>query len=110
MSWENNKDMLHFCNQLRLAREAAGLSQEALAEQLDLSPSTVYRIENGQRMLSIEALFRFMEVTKAPISALLPERFTTSMIDTAYNKLSTKNKQVVNDTTSTLISALLLTQ
>jgi transcriptional regulator with XRE-family HTH domain len=105
--------MLYFCNQFRIAREIAGLSQEALAEQLDLSLSTVHRIESGKSMPSIEIIFRFMEATNTPISALIPDRFVTqapTSLDFAFNKLSTKNKQVVTDTTTTLISALLLSQ
>lgn len=109
----NANDMLFFCDQLRKAREAAGLSQEELAERLDVSYMTIHRFESGKRMPSIDLIFRFMEATNTPISSLIPSRFITqapTALDSEYNKLSSKNKQVVKETTTTLISALLLTQ
>lgn len=113
MSWNNSNDMLHFCDQLRKAREAAGLSQEDLAEQLDLSLTTIHRFESGKRIPSIDIVFRFMEATNTPLSSLVPSHFisqTPTSIDPSFSKLSPKNKQVVKDTTTTLISSLLLAQ
>lgn len=109
----NANDILFFCDQMRKARESAGLSQEDLAERLDVSYMTIHRFETGKRMPSIDIIFRFMEATNASFFSLIPSHFIDQSpiaLDSEYNKLSNKNKQVVNETTTTLISALLLTQ
>ena len=109
----NANDVLFFCDQMRKARETAGFSQEELAEILDVSCMTIHRFESGKRMPPIDLIFRFVEATNTSISLLLPPRFfeqPPTAIVSAYNKLSPQNKQVVTDTTTTLISALLVTQ
>ena len=93
-------DVLFFCDQLRKARETAGLSQEELAERLDVSYMTIHRVENGKRMPAIDLIFRYMEETNTSIADLIPLRFMAQSLivhDTAYNKLSTQNKQVVKE-------------
>ena len=74
MMYGNANDMLFFCDQLRKAREAAGLSQEELAERLDVSYMTIHRFESGKRMPSIDLIFRFMEATNTSISSQVDSR------------------------------------
>ena len=47
---------------LRLARDEAGLSQEAVAEKVGVSWMTVHRWEHGQRTISAEKLNRLGEI------------------------------------------------
>jgi transcriptional regulator with XRE-family HTH domain len=59
---------------LRSLREGAGLTIEHVAEELDLSPSTISRIETAQvgiRPLDVKALLAIYEVTEARHAELL---------------------------------------
>ncbi len=47
-----------FGDALRTARDAAGLTQEALAELIDLTPEAYGRLERGAAMPSYPTLFR----------------------------------------------------
>lgn len=49
-------------DRLRFARDAAGLSQEAVAEMVGVSWMTVHRWEHGQRTISDEKLARLSEI------------------------------------------------
>ena len=58
---------------IRAARQAAGLSQEKLAEQLGLTRQAVTKWETGQSAPSTENLLRLAEVLGVPVSTLLDE-------------------------------------
>jgi transcriptional regulator with XRE-family HTH domain len=51
----------HFRRLLRQAREAAGLSREALAQRVELDASYIYRIETGDRRPSRESTLLLAE-------------------------------------------------
>lgn len=56
---------------IRAARQAAGLSQEKLAERLGLTRQAVTKWETGQSAPSTENLLRLAEVLGVPVTALL---------------------------------------
>ena len=56
---------------IRAARQAAGLSQEKLAERLGLTRQAVTKWETGQSAPSTENLLRLAEVLGVPMTALL---------------------------------------
>ncbi len=58
---------------IRAARQAAGLSQEKLAERLGLTRQAVTKWETGQSAPSTENLLRLAEVLGVPVTALLGE-------------------------------------
>ena len=58
---------------IRAARQAAGLSQEKLAERLGLTRQAVTKWETGQSAPSTENLLRLAEVLGVPVSTLLDE-------------------------------------
>lgn len=58
---------------IRAARQAAGLSQEKLAERLGLTRQAVTKWESGQSAPSTENLLRLAEVLGVPVTALLGE-------------------------------------
>ena len=58
---------------IRAARQAAGLSQEKLAERLGLTRPAVTKWESGQSAPSTENLLRLAEVLGVPVTALLGE-------------------------------------
>ena len=58
---------------IRAARQAAGLSQEKLAERLGLTRQAVTKWESGQSAPSTENLLHLAEVLGVPVTALLGE-------------------------------------
>jgi transcriptional regulator with XRE-family HTH domain len=52
---------------IRAYRKKAGLTQEKLAEAVDLNPKYIGEIERGEKIISIEALLRIAKTVKIPI-------------------------------------------
>jgi transcriptional regulator with XRE-family HTH domain len=52
---------------IRLHRKDAALTQEKLAEAVDLNPKYLGEIERGEKIISIEALLRIAKTVKTPI-------------------------------------------
>jgi len=52
---------------IRLYRKNAGLTQEKLAEAVELNPKYLGEIERGEKIISIEALLRIAKAVKVPI-------------------------------------------
>ena len=52
---------------IRNYRTRAGLTQESLAELVDLNPKYVGEVERGEKIISIEALLRVAKAVKVPI-------------------------------------------
>lgn len=55
---------------IRKYREAKKLSQELLAEKVDLSREYITRIENGQKFVSLKKLFLLADVLEVKFSDL----------------------------------------
>jgi transcriptional regulator with XRE-family HTH domain len=54
---------------IRFHRKNAGLTQEKLAEAVDLNPKYLGEIERGEKIISIEALLRIAKAVKTPVQA-----------------------------------------
>jgi DNA-binding XRE family transcriptional regulator len=52
---------------IRNQRTRAGLTQESLAELVDLNPKYIGEVERGEKIISIEALLRVAKAVKVPI-------------------------------------------
>jgi transcriptional regulator with XRE-family HTH domain len=52
---------------IRLHRTKANLTQEKLAELVDLNPKYIGEVERGEKIISIEALLRIAKAVKIPI-------------------------------------------
>jgi transcriptional regulator with XRE-family HTH domain len=52
---------------IRSYRKRARLTQEKLAEKVDLNPKYIGEIERGEKIISIEALLRIAKAVKIPI-------------------------------------------
>jgi transcriptional regulator with XRE-family HTH domain len=52
---------------IRLHRKNTDLTQEKLAEAVDLNPKYLGEIERGEKIISIEALLRIAKAVKIPI-------------------------------------------
>ena len=62
-----------FGGHLRIIREAAGLTQQFVSEQLDHDRSWLSRIEAGDRQISIEEMFSLAEIYHMRASEILVE-------------------------------------
>lgn len=68
---------------IKRAREAADLTQEALAEKVDRTKEAISNIERGINLPSLDTLQRICEVVKMPITTILEESTRSqSFIDT----------------------------
>lgn len=55
---------------IRVARKAAGFSQERLAEKADLHPVYISQVERGRNAVSVEALWKLSRALKVSIATL----------------------------------------
>jgi transcriptional regulator with XRE-family HTH domain len=60
-----------FGEELRKAREAAGLSQEKLAFESEIDRSYVSLLENNKKSPTLEVIFRLSDALKIPASELI---------------------------------------
>ena len=73
MSSESKKIRMAIAARLRMAREAAGLSQGQVAKLLDMHRPTVSEIEAGRRRLAADELARFAETYGISVAWLVGE-------------------------------------
>ena len=68
-------DMRALGESIRAARMRKGLTQEALAEMLDITPIHLKNMESSRRNPSVPLLFALMEILDLAVDALVfPER------------------------------------
>jgi transcriptional regulator with XRE-family HTH domain len=69
-----NKKLAEQIGQVVLGcRKAAGMTQEALAESLDLQPETISRMEHGKYTPSVEKLVDIAEVFDIPVATFFEQ-------------------------------------
>ncbi len=57
---------------VRIARQAIGINQEALAKEVKLQRTSITNIEAGQQKVQIYTLYKIAEALRVPILTLLP--------------------------------------
>ena len=62
-----SKEHKYIVEQLKKARQGAGLEQEQVAKLLSRTQSHVSKIESGQRRIDVIALKEFARIYKKPI-------------------------------------------
>ena len=113
MERDYNEDILYLGDQIRQFREHSKMSQEELADRLEVSPITIHRIENGVRAASLESLFKFSDTMNVPLALLLPPRMQNGINDeftSVFRKLNPSNQKIVCKTIDTLMKSLLASQ
>jgi transcriptional regulator with XRE-family HTH domain len=74
MARKRNDDLAYAIGQrVKGLRKAAGLTQEQLAEAIDLQPSAISRFENGSIGLSITTLQQAARVLRVPLARIFEE-------------------------------------
>jgi len=66
-----SKEHINLVEQLRKAREAAGLDQIAVAKLLGKTQSYVSKIESGQRRIDLIQIKEFSKIYKKPLTFFL---------------------------------------
>jgi len=66
-----SKDHKYTVEQLKKARQDAGLDQAEVAKLLDKTQSHVSKVEAGQRRIDIVALKEFAQIYKKPLDYFL---------------------------------------
>ena len=76
-------DMRALGESIRAARMRKGLTQEALAELLDITPIHLKNMESSRRNPSVPLLFALMELLDLSVDALVfPERQESGVLHT----------------------------
>ncbi|MCF7913998.1 MAG: helix-turn-helix domain-containing protein [Spirochaetaceae bacterium] len=66
---------------IRKFREEAGLSQQSLADQLNISFQQLQKYEYGQSRITVERMIDISRILKVPIAQLLPKTPEDSVQD-----------------------------
>ena len=97
---------MEFYERLANIRRQRGITQEELADRVDVSRQTVYRWERGDAMPDIEHLNKLCEIFK-----VFPEYFVDPDIDPSeksiYKTYETQSKPVESPTISLIITIVL---
>ncbi|MDD3414977.1 MAG: helix-turn-helix transcriptional regulator [Lachnospiraceae bacterium] len=115
----DSPDLIEFGNKMKNRRKKLNISQEELAEKIDISNNTIHRIESAQTTTSIQTLFQIMDTLKTTPEDLLPSRFyknenhiipEVDMISTLWKQLNSSNRQVAYPVILSLLNGLIKQQ
>ena len=85
-----------FCENLKLLRKQKGMSQEALAQQLNVVRQTISKWEKGLSVPDAELLVKLSEILEVPVSTLLGRRIEGETEPNAVaEQLARINEQLV---------------
>lgn len=114
-----SKVLDHFGDKFRTLRLDAGISQEQIAENLDISVNTVSRIENGQTSADLVTVFRFAKMMNISIDKLFPKETSDEIayddpllleMVCLYSQLNKANKKTAYKTMQAMFNSLIENQ
>lgn len=90
-------------NKLTAAREAAGLTQEELAEKIGMQGNSVHRYEAAERKISLITAAKAANVLNLQVQDLLPDEYIHKEVKTdiereaekAFHQLSLLEQQIL---------------
>ena len=92
---------------IKKARTRKGLSQEALAELLDVSATHVKHMESGHRKPSVELLFTLAKLLSMSVDEVIfgigEEEKLDLQLQAALTECTVKEKQILAEITSVFI-------
>ena len=71
MQKEFNQQRIEMGERIRKLRKRCDFCQESLAEAMDVSTTTISRIENGITKMDVEFLMRLSRVLEVPVNVIL---------------------------------------
>lgn len=111
-----NNDLYILGQQLRKYRQAKGLSQEKLAEILDISHITVGRIENGNQSVNILLFMKILKILEVDANDVFPPKYISDDEICCWEMkdqflliagMNNRQKQLILKTMSTLVEELI---
>lgn len=98
---------------IRQSRLKLNLTQDQLAEKVDISTSYMGRIERGERSLPLDTLIRISNVLNVSVDTLLQDSINIdndiliiAQINQLISKLNTSDKKLIIDMINLMISHL----
>lgn len=94
---------------IHIARERRHMTQEVLAEKLDLSTQYISDVERGASGISIDTLINICEVLSVSSDYLLFGNITSSVMEDTVvrvNRLTKAEQELVNRSINTTLEAL----
>lgn len=91
------------------ARREAGLTQEKMAEELDVSIGYVSQVERGTTKISLDLLGAISSILKKDVSyfvsesSVISENYIKSEIAADFSNLSSHDKQIVSELVKLMI-------
>ena len=111
MLWGDTMDNKELGNRIKKARLHQNLTQEQLAEMLDISVSYVSLIERGSRNATVETLLAIADVLQVSVASLLQDSLNKDEEQSNLWQELTKNrtveeKDMILQTVKTIITLL----
>jgi len=92
--------MTHPCDQIRKIRSKLGISQEYIANRLEISQTAYSKIENQQTKIKYETLLIISQILEVPIFDLFEsnnkEPNTSNLIEPTYEETILELKKIIN--------------
>ena len=92
--------MTHPCDQIRKIRSKLGISQEYIANRLEISQTAYSKIENQQTKIKYETLLIISLILEVPIVDLFEsnnkETSTSNLIEPTYEEKILELKKIIN--------------
>ena len=78
--WDEQEIVRNIGHHIKKKREIMGLTQEKLAELMDISITTISRLENGQQCTSVKNLIKLANILQLDVSDLFSSyKFSDAM-------------------------------
>ena len=79
-NWDEHEIVRNIGHHIKKKREIMGLTQEKLAELMDISITTISRLENGQQCTSVKNLIKLANILQLDVSDLFSSyKFSDAM-------------------------------
>lgn len=92
--------MTHPCDQIRKIRSKLGISQEYIANKLEISQTAYSKIENQQTKIKYETLLIISQILEVPLVELFESKIkeinTLNLIEPTYEKTILELKKIIN--------------
>lgn len=92
--------MIHPCDQIRKIRAKLGISQEYIANKLEISQTAYSKIENQQTKIKFDTLFTISQILEVPLIELFEstneKSKNSNLVDPKYEETILELKKMIN--------------
>lgn len=107
------KENIEIGKRIKIARERAGLTQERLAELINMGPKNLSSVERGVVGISITTLQKICKTLSISADQILfdsPNTHDVTLIANKLSRLSNKQYKIANDILNKLIEGFSLSE